>query len=86
MFLLEVGNLKENFAKYFSVEAAVDDALKREVVLHATTDDSMIGGVKLQVGDQLVDGSIATRLRQMRDQIERDGAARIRGALGSMLE
>ena len=37
MFLLEVGNLKENFAKYFSVEAAVDDALKREVyrVRHA---------------------------------------------------
>jgi N-acyl amino acid synthase of PEP-CTERM/exosortase system len=37
MFLLEVGNLKENFAKYFSVEAAVTDELKREVyrVRHA---------------------------------------------------
>jgi N-acyl amino acid synthase of PEP-CTERM/exosortase system len=37
MFLLEVGNLKENFSKYFTVEAAVDDALKREVyrVRHA---------------------------------------------------
>lgn len=63
----------------------LSDALKCEVVLHAKTDDSMIGGVKLQVGDQLVDGSVATRLRQMRDQIERDGAARIRGSLGSML-
>jgi len=31
MFLLEVGNLKENFAKYFSVEAAIDDALRHEV-------------------------------------------------------
>ena len=29
MFLLEVGNLKENFAKYFAVEAAVDEAMKR---------------------------------------------------------
>lgn len=37
MFLLEVGNLKENFAKYFRVEAAVDEALKHEVyrVRHA---------------------------------------------------
>jgi hypothetical protein len=38
MFLLEVGNLKENFAASTSaVEAAVDDALKREVfrVRHA---------------------------------------------------
>lgn len=37
MFLLEVGNLKENFSKYFAVEAAVDDALKHEVyrVRHA---------------------------------------------------
>lgn len=31
MFLLEVGNLKDNFAKYFMVEAAVDEAMKREV-------------------------------------------------------
>lgn len=37
MFLLEVGNLRENFAKYFRVEAAVDEALKHEVyrVRHA---------------------------------------------------
>ena len=37
MFLLEVGNLKENFAKYFAVEAAVDEAMKHEVyrVRHA---------------------------------------------------
>ncbi|MFH1813674.1 MAG: PEP-CTERM/exosortase system-associated acyltransferase [Pseudomonadota bacterium] len=37
MFLLEVGNLKDNFAKYFSVEAAVTDELKHEVfrVRHA---------------------------------------------------
>ncbi|MBU0603303.1 MAG: PEP-CTERM/exosortase system-associated acyltransferase [Gammaproteobacteria bacterium] len=37
MFLLEVGNLKENFARYFSVEAAVSETLKHEVfrVRHA---------------------------------------------------
>lgn len=37
MFLLEVGNLKENFAKYFSVEQATDEALKHEIyrVRHA---------------------------------------------------
>lgn len=37
MFLLEVGNLKENFARYFRVEAAVNEALKHEVyrVRHA---------------------------------------------------
>ncbi|WP_018230498.1 PEP-CTERM/exosortase system-associated acyltransferase [Methyloversatilis universalis] len=31
MFLLEVGSLKENFAKYFAVEAAVDEAMRHEV-------------------------------------------------------
>lgn len=37
MFLLEVGNLKDNFSKYFAIEAAVDEALKHEVyrVRHA---------------------------------------------------
>jgi N-acyl amino acid synthase of PEP-CTERM/exosortase system len=37
MFLIEVGNLKENFGKYFKVVAALDESLKHEVfrVRHA---------------------------------------------------
>jgi hypothetical protein len=38
----------------------------------------MIGGVKLRIGDQLIDGSVAAQLRQMRDKINVDGMANLR--------
>lgn len=60
-------------------------ALKREVVMYPYTDASMIGGVKFRIGDSLIDASIATRLRQLRDQIEREGTARLRGRLGDAI-
>jgi hypothetical protein len=38
----------------------------------------MIGGVKFRIGDQLVDASVATQLRRLRDQLEGHGAAALR--------
>jgi len=69
-----------------SMRARLSSKLAKDVVVHAYTEPSMIGGIKFQIGDQLIDASIETRLRQMRDQIERDGAARLRGRYGSMIE
>lgn len=61
-------------------------ALKKEVVLHPYVDANMIGGVKLRIGDQLVDASLATRLAAMRDQLQDEGLAALRAKFGRVIE
>jgi len=61
-------------------------ALGKEVVAHHRSDPGMIGGLKLRFGDRLIDGSITTRLRRLRDQLDDDGAARIRARVGEMID
>jgi F-type H+-transporting ATPase subunit delta len=48
-----------------AVKARVKGAFGKEAVLHSYRDAGMIGGIKLRIGDQLIDGSVATRLRRM---------------------
>ena len=60
-----------------SVKKRVHDVLGKEPVLHHYTDPSMIGGIKLRIGDQLVDGSVATRLRRMKEEILGEGVRSI---------
>lgn len=61
-------------------------ALKKEVVLHPYVEASMIGGVKLRIGDQLVDASLATRLNAMRDKLSNQGLAALRAKFGRVIE
>lgn len=61
-------------------------ALGKDVVATHRSDPSMIGGLKLRYGDQLIDGSIAARMRRLRDQLGHDGAARIRARVGEMID
>ncbi len=58
-------------------------AIGKEPVLHAYTEQAMIGGVKLRIGDQLIDGSVATRLRRMRGQLL---SGSISGSLDNFIE
>jgi len=58
--------------------ARLREIIAREPVVHAYTDPEMIGGIRLLVGDQLMDGSVATRLRRMREQMTSDGVAEVR--------
>lgn len=51
----------------------LQDALKREPVIHAYVEENMLGGIKLQVGDKLIDASLRTRLRKMREKIVDEG-------------
>lgn len=60
--------------------------LGKEVIVHPYTDTTMIGGVKLRIGDQLVDASVSTRLRKMRDQVEGRGGAQIRANAKRILD
>ena len=49
-------------------------AIGKEPVLHAYTEPEMIGGIKLRIGDQMIDGSVATKLRRMRHELLASGA------------
>jgi F-type H+-transporting ATPase subunit delta len=57
------------------------DLLKREPVIHSYVDASLIGGVRVQIGDQLIDGSVATRLRKMREHFDVGGLSAVKAAV-----
>lgn len=59
--------------------------LKREPVLHAYVDPRLIGGVRLQIGDQLIDGSISSRLRRLREQLDITGLPAVKAAFDRLL-
>lgn len=61
-------------------------ALGKDVVVHPYTDGSMIGGVRLRIGDRLIDGSIATRLRRLRERLTTEGLARLRVRMDRIIE
>lgn len=67
------------------IKARLQEVLGREPVIHSYTDPKMIGGVKLQIGDQLLDGSVATRLRQMRERLAGPGAEAIRSRISGLM-
>lgn len=54
------------------------DVLKREPVIHKRQDSSMLGGMKLRVGDVLLDASYDSRLRKMREMLKTEGAVLMR--------
>lgn len=68
------------------VRAQLQKAIGREPVVHSYVEPAMIGGVKIQVGDRLIDGSIATQLRRVKDQILSQGGARLRGEAERLIE
>ncbi len=87
--------LNERFGKVevdvYTVDGRLDDAqlsllsekirtrLGKEPVFHQYADPSLIGGLVLRVGDQLIDGSVRGRLRGLRESILEGGSSAIRG-------
>ena len=69
-----------------AVRARVQSVLGKEPVLHHYADPAMIGGIKMRIGDQLVDGSVATRLRRMKEEILGKGATQVRSESERFLE
>ncbi len=61
-----------------TVKERVKQAFAKDAVLHQYADPNMIGGVKLRIGDQLIDGSVATELRNMREAVAARGSGAIR--------
>lgn len=60
--------------------------LNREPVMHAYTDPKMLGGLRLQIGDQLIDASVATQLRRMHDNLNTSAASRVRSQADSLMD
>lgn len=69
-----------------SLRAKLQAALKREPIVHVYTDEKMMGGMRLQVGDKLIDATVDTRLRRMRDLLIEDGGNVVRERINRLLE
>lgn len=68
------------------VKAELQRMLGREPVLHTYVQPSMIGGIKLQIGDQLIDGSVENKLRNMRDAIRESGSSAVRASIRKLID
>ncbi|MFI4860792.1 MAG: ATP synthase F1 subunit delta [Phycisphaerales bacterium JB063] len=62
------------------VAQRIGESMGKEVALLQHVDDSLIGGLKIKVGDKLIDASVASQLRVMKNKmIEAGGAKGPRG-------
>ncbi len=69
-------------AQLRAVGAKVGASVGGKALLSQRVDESILGGLKLRIGDKLIDGSVATQLQQ----IKRDMVARGREAVRSNTE
>lgn len=54
---------KEDLAEMFK------EALKKEVVLNLEVDNSIIGGLKIQIGEYVIDGTLVKNLAMLKTQM-----------------
>lgn len=64
-------SLGENMRK--EIHHALTRGLRREVVLEDEMEPALVGGAVVTIGDKVYDGSLATRLKEVRKQIMRSG-------------
>ncbi|MDB5304896.1 MAG: synthase subunit delta, partial [Phycisphaerales bacterium] len=51
------------------VRQRVSEALGKNARIRESVDDSILGGLVVQVGDRLIDASVASQLRAMKHQL-----------------
>jgi len=56
------------------IRVFVAGLIQREVVMTTRVDESILGGMVIQIGDRLMDGSTRSRLEEMRKQIRTEAA------------
>ncbi len=69
-----------------TLKQRIGSAIGKEPILYAYTDARMIGGLKLRIGDQLIDGSVASRLRRMRQSLLSSGSTALRERIEGIIE
>ena len=52
-----------------AIKAALSKAVGREVEVRTVVDPSVLGGVVARIGDEVIDGSVASRLAAAREQL-----------------
>ena len=52
------------------VQDALARTLAKKIDLRVSIDPALVGGITLTIGDTLIDGSVATQLRKMEDQLK----------------
>ena len=62
-----------------TLTASLGTMLDKEVVLDVQEDQDIIGGIVVRVGDQIIDGSVRSRLSDLRQSLERQGLPRTAG-------
>jgi len=68
------------------IEQRIGDTFRKQPVVHAHVDETMLGGLKLRLGDQLIDGSVAARLRRLKHRFMTSGASAIRDRFHHILQ
>lgn len=63
------------------VADGIGQSLGKEVTLNQHVDESLIGGLKLRIGDQLVDGSVARQLQVIEQKLIVAGREKARAAV-----
>lgn len=64
----------------------IQEAIGKEPVLHLYTDPTLIGGLKLKIGDQMIDGSVKSRVRRMRQRLLTSGGWSLRDRMSKLID
>lgn len=73
-------------ARLEALKQRIGVALDKEPILYHYTDPALLGGLTLRIGDQLVDGSVAGRLRRMRQSLLASGGSSLRERASRIIE
>lgn len=67
------------------IEERVGASLKKTVVLHQKTNPLLLGGMVLQIGDTLIDGSVEAQLARVKTQMQNKGGDFLRERTGTLV-
>ena len=73
-------------AQLDAVATKVGSAIDGKAIVTADVDESLIGGLKLRIGDQQIDGSVATQLQNIKRDIIARGRESIRSNAATLME
>ena len=73
-------------AQVDAVKSRIKKAISKDPVLHRYTEPAMLGGLKLRIGDQLIDGSVATKLKRLKHNLTISGPTKMRSRMDRIIE
>ena len=67
------------------VAARISKFLGRKAIVHQHVDSKLIGGLRIRIGDRLIDASVAAQLRKLSRQLDTAGREAVRAATDRIL-